>query len=188
MQHHRHDLAELDHNPLVPKGLHLAAQVLSQRSSSQVVAEAMWLAAAQLDRTIFPGLLAHQLSDRLLQLRISSDTVTSLELKSAQKGFEIEDLTRQKAERETHIDVLEARVSDTREELEVSQLFAAERVRELEKTQHDFDAPLAPKSCPKHTTILSAQPKPLNTNSYKTKTSPRTSPMRWQTRLHLRSI
>ena len=138
MQHHRHDLTELHNNPLVSKGLHLAAEALSQRSSSEAVPETMWLAAAQLDGTIFSELLAHQLSSHLLQLKISSETVTSLELKSAQKGFEIEDLTRQKAERETHIDVLEARVSDTREELEVSQLFAAERVRELEKTQDRF--------------------------------------------------
>ncbi|MDB2376704.1 glycosyltransferase [Luminiphilus sp.] len=139
MQHHRHDLAELDNNSLVPKGLHLAAQALSQRSSSEAIPETMWLAAAQLDRTIFSELLAHQLSSHLLQLKNRTETVTSLELESAQKGFEIEDLNRQKAERETHIDVLEARVAETREELKVSQLFAAERVRELEKTQHDFE-------------------------------------------------
>ena len=139
MQHHRHDLTELHNNPLVSKGLHLAAEALSQRSSSEAVPETMWLAAAQLDRTIFSELLAHQLSSHLLQLKNRTETVTSLELESAQKGFEIEDLNRQKAERETHIDVLEARVSDTREELEVSQSFAADRVRELEKTQHDFE-------------------------------------------------
>ncbi|MDA7585508.1 glycosyltransferase [Luminiphilus sp.] len=139
MQHHRHDLGELDHNPLVPKGLHLAAQALSQRSSSEAVPETMWSAAAQLNRTIFSELLAHQLSDRLLQLKMSSETVTSLELESAQKGFEIEDLNRQKAERETHIDVLDARVAETREELRISQSFADGRVRQLAKTQNDFE-------------------------------------------------
>ena len=65
--------------------------------------------------------------------------MTSLELESAQKGFEIEDLNRQKTERETHIDVLEARVAETREELKVSQSFADGRVRELAKTQNDFE-------------------------------------------------
>ena len=143
MQHHRHDLTELHNNPLVSKGLHLAAEALSQRSSSEAVPETMWLAAAQLDRTIFSELLAHQLSDRLLQLKNRTETVTSLELKSAQKGFEIEDLNRQKTERETHIDVLEARVAETREELKVSQSFAADRVDELENTQEQF----------KHTTL-----------------------------------
>ena len=143
MQHHRHDLTELHNNPLVSKGLHLAAEALSQRSSSEAVPETMWLAAAQLDGTIFSELLAHQLSSHLLQLKISSETVTSLELKSAQKGFEIEDLNRQKTERETHIDVLEARVAETREELKVSQSFAADRVDELENTQEQF----------KHTTL-----------------------------------
>ena len=139
MQHHRHDLTELNNNPLVPKGLHLAAEALSQRSSSQVVSEPMWLAAAQLDRTMFSELLAHQLSSHLLQLKNRTETVTSLELESAQKGFEIEDLNRQKAERETHINVLEARVAETREELKVSQSFADGRVRELAKTQNDFE-------------------------------------------------
>ena len=75
----------------------------------------------------------------MLQLKNRTETVTSLELESAQKGFEIEDLNRQKAERETHIDVLEARVAETREELKVSQSFAAGRVRELAKTQNDFE-------------------------------------------------
>ena len=99
----------------------------------------MWLAAAQLDRTIFSELLAHQLSSHLLQLKNRTETVTSLELESAQKGFEIEDLNRQKAERETHIDVLEARVAETREELKASQSFADGRVSELAKTQNDFE-------------------------------------------------
>ena len=98
----------------------------------------MWLAAAQLDRTMFSELLAHQLSSHLLQLKNRTETVTSLELESAQKGFEIEDLNRQKAERETHINVLEARVAETREELKVSQSFAADRVDELENTQEQF--------------------------------------------------
>ena len=131
MQHHRHDLTELHNNPLVSKGLHLAAEALSQRSSSEAVPETMWLAAAQLDRTIFSELLAHQLSSRLAAAENQQRNRDVARAEKCAERLRNRRPQSTKAERETHIDVLEARVADTREELEVSQSFAAERVREL---------------------------------------------------------
>ena len=69
MQHHAHDLAELNAMPLVPKGLLDAAEALNQRSSHAEVSARMWSAGTELDTTAFSKLLAHQLSDRLLQLK-----------------------------------------------------------------------------------------------------------------------
>ena len=139
MQHHAHDLAELNAMPLVPRGLLDAAEVLNQRSSHAEVSASMWSAGTALDTTAFSKLLAHQLSDRLLQLKASTEKTTALELENAQKGFHVDDLARQKTEREAHIQVLEARVVETREELAISQSFADERVSELEKAQQDFE-------------------------------------------------
>ena len=69
MQHHRHDLGELDNNPLVPKGLHLAAEALNQRSCQEAVPQPSWSAAAHLETTVFSELMAYQLSSNLLQLK-----------------------------------------------------------------------------------------------------------------------
>lgn len=138
MQHHAHDLTELKVDPLVPKGLLDAAEALNHRSSNGDVTAPKWSAGTELDITAFSSLLAHQLSDRLMRLKASTEQVTLLELESAQKGFDLDDLTRQKIERESHIEVLQARITETREELAISQSFADERVAEIEKTQQDF--------------------------------------------------
>ena len=138
MQHHAHDLAELKAMPLAPQGLLDAAMVLNQRSNRTEVSAQLWSAATELDIAAFTKLLVHQLSDRLLKLKASTEKTTVLELENAQKGFNVDDLTRQKAEREKHIQVLEARIAETREALAISQSFADERVSELKKTQQDF--------------------------------------------------
>ena len=115
-----------------------ASQVLSQRSGEQSVDQGLWAEATAVDAGAFAALVAHQLSDRLAQLEASTAKADLLEIEHAQRGFEIDDLSRQKADREEHISLLEARVAEGREELATLQTFADDRVKALEQTQKDF--------------------------------------------------
>jgi GT2 family glycosyltransferase/glycosyltransferase involved in cell wall biosynthesis len=121
MQHHAHRLENLQETTATSPALAGASEALSQRSNDQSVAGRAWDIGAELEIGAFSELLAFQLSDRLAQLHVINQEAARLQQQNAQHGFDLEDLSRQKAEREAHIDLLIERQAEIHSELVVSQ-------------------------------------------------------------------
>ena len=109
-----------------------------------------------MDAGAFAALVAHQLSDRLAQLEASTAKADLLEIEHAQRGFEIDDLSRQKADREEHISLLEARVAEGREELATLQTFATIGCRRLSRPRKI--SRIQPKSSPSRSSARKSWP------------------------------
>lgn len=121
MQHHAHRLENLQETTATSPALAGASQALAQRSNDQSVAGRAWDIGAELEIGAFSELLAFQLSDRLAQLHATNQEAARLQQQNAQHGFDLEDLSSQKAEREAHIDLLIERQAEIHSELVVSQ-------------------------------------------------------------------
>ena len=121
MQHHAHRLENSQKAATVSPALTKASEALSQRSIDQPVANHAWDEGAELEIAAFSELLAFQLSDRLTQLHATTQEAERLQQQNVQHGFDLEDLSRQKAEREAHIDLLTKRQAEIHSELVVSQ-------------------------------------------------------------------
>ena len=138
MQHHAHTWSDLTKVSDVPEGLLDIAELLQTRGGGASVTAKAWQAAGQHDAAASRALLLHQLSDRIQKLEALSNEAERLELESAHRRFEAEDIARQKAERESHIGLLEKRIAETETALLASQAFAEDRSEALAKTQADF--------------------------------------------------
>ena len=139
MRHHTHSLEDLRQAPSIDPTLLAAAELLERRSRDETAPRDAWGDAAIVNKNAFSALFAHRLSDRLALLEASTAELELLTIEHAQRGFDLEDLTRQKSDREAHIALLEDRVSEAGDALSVSQAFADDRVKALARTQTDFE-------------------------------------------------
>jgi len=140
LQHHAHDWTDLAKHDALPEGLLTAAELLKKRARGESTSRKAWHSAGLTDPAATRTLLLHQLADRIQKLDALTHRAERLELERAQQRFEMEDIARQKSERESHIELLETRVSETETALLASQAFADDRVEELAKTQADFES------------------------------------------------
>jgi GT2 family glycosyltransferase len=138
LQHHAHDWTDLAEHDALPEGLLTAAELLKKRAQGGSISKKIWHSAGLTDPAATRTLLLHQLADRIRKLDALTHRAERLELERAQQRFEMEDIARQKSERESHIELLETRVSETETALLASQAFAEDRASELAQAQRDF--------------------------------------------------
>jgi len=132
LQHHAHSWSDLvAAEKSLPTGMMETASLLKARAKGEKTNADAWGDGAKADPRSSRALLAHQLSDRIAQIDTLSQTLTALELQTAQQQFEVADISRQRDERDQAISVLEDKLSQLTSDIEKAKQACADANFEL---------------------------------------------------------
>ena len=136
LRHHNHSWADLvAAGNSLPTGLLDTASLLKRRAEGQQISASAWSDSSSIDVDASRALVIYQLAERHRQLDVMSKQVSALELTSAQQKFEVEDVCRQRDERDQAIAVLEKKLARLTADIEETKQLHADAKFELADTR-----------------------------------------------------
>lgn len=136
LRHHIHTWADLvGAERSLPTGLIDAASLLQRRAAGERIAASAWSKFCSIDADSSRALVAYQLAERHRELDTMARQLSALELTSAQQKFELEDISRQRDERNQAIVVLETKLARLTADIEETKQLHADAKFELADTQ-----------------------------------------------------